>query len=836
MAGVPASAARWTSSPYSVAAADRLARELGLSLTVAAILVRRGHADVAQARAFLAADERHDPGRFEGIGAACDLILGHVRRGSRIVIHGDYDVDGVCSTAILAGLLRSLGADPAWHLPARMEDGYGLSATTVDALAARGTGLLITADCAITAAAEVERAKATGMDVVVTDHHRPADRLPDCPVVHPGVCGYPFDGLCAAGVVHKLSEALLSTAGADPAAAEEQLDLVALATVCDVVPLLGENRRLVREGLRALARTRRAGLRALMRSASVDPGAVDEHALGFRLGPRLNAAGRLRRADAALELLLTEDDRRAAEVADELERLNRERRDTETRILFAAEAARADQAEAPAYVLAGEGWHPGVIGIVASRMAQRHHRPCVMVALDADEGRGSGRSIPGFDLHAALSACSGHLRRFGGHRAAAGLELDRAALEPFTAAFTRHAAATLSAEDLRPVEAIDAVVPGTELGLPLAEELRRLAPFGEGNREPTLLVPAVRLAGVAPMGDDGQHARFALVSGGARARAVAFRTPQRSLACDEPQDAAVQLEAREWMGAVEPRLVLRALCPTEGGRCRVIGEPEDFWAELELELAHGDAWAGGAAQSADGARARELRDRRGEGLAGLAGGLLSSGEPVLVVVADVARRLSTLERLVAGLAPSESQLALCSWPHLARDPSIARSYPQLLAFDPPPLPWGLELLAAAPAADGGFVHLGWGAPEATFALALARAELELRGPLGDLYRGLRSAGTAEGPVLRVLLEGDGRYPRTPATCARMLQVLGELQLAVQRREGGGGLSCRAVARERTTLEESAAYRAALDRLEECRRFLRGEGASEATPSDQRAAV
>ena len=317
--------------------------------------------------------------------------------------------------------------------------------------------------------------------------------LPDCTILHPALSGYPFPDLCAAGVVQKLTEALVTVASADPGLAERDLDLVALATVADVVALKGENRRLVREGLRALGRTEKVGLRALMRVAGLDPGAVTEQALGFRLAPRLNAAGRLARADAALELLLTEDEDRAAEVADELDLLNRERQDTETRILFEAEAARAEQPEAPAYVLAGEGWHPGVIGIVASRMVDRYHRPCVVIGLEGDSGRGSGRSISAFDLHAGLAACADHLKRFGGHRAAAGLDIDRAQVDAFREAFAAYAASVLTPEDLVPVERVEAVVPGDSLGTALAEELERLRPFGQGNPAPTLLVPATSL-------------------------------------------------------------------------------------------------------------------------------------------------------------------------------------------------------------------------------------------------------------------------------------------------------------------------------------------------------
>jgi single-stranded-DNA-specific exonuclease len=305
---------RWSCAPYDVAVAERLAAGLGVSRPVGAILARRGFATVEDARGFLEAEERHDPLTLPGVPAAAELIVGHLRRGSRIAVFGDYDVDGVCSTAILVRTLRALGGDPVWELPSRFDEGYGLSTAAVERLARRGVGLLVTVDCGITAVEQVAAAKGAGLDVVVTDHHRPDESLPDCVVVHPALGAYPCPELCAAGVVLKLCEALHAAAGGDQSAAEEHLDLVALATVCDLVPLRGENRRIVRHGLVAIARTQKPGLRALMSVAAVEPAELTEHSLGFRLGPRINAAGRMRRADAALELLLTEDGGRAAEV------------------------------------------------------------------------------------------------------------------------------------------------------------------------------------------------------------------------------------------------------------------------------------------------------------------------------------------------------------------------------------------------------------------------------------------------------------------------------------------------------------------------------------------
>jgi single-stranded-DNA-specific exonuclease len=555
--------------PHQVA---HLRRELGVSDALAQVLVRRGLAEPARAQAFLAAEETHPPGAFRGIEEAVRMILGHIERGTRITIHGDYDVDGVCSTAILLRALRALGADVDHYIPDRVGDGYGLSADTVRRLAARGTRLLVTADCAITAVAEVQEARALGLEVVVSDHHAPrADgTLPAAPIVHPALCGYPCPDLCAAAVAHKLAQALvLAAAGSvDGARLEraraglaEDLDLVALATVADVVPLLGENRTLVRRGLRALASTTKPGLRALMKVAGVNPAQVGERALAFALAPRLNAAGRLYRADAALELLLTDDPGRATQVARELDDANRERRQVELGIRLEAETQMDALGERPAYVLSGEGWHPGVIGIVASRLVERSGRPVVMVALDGERGRGSGRSIESFDLLGGLRACAAELSHFGGHRAAAGLEVERRRLGAFARALSDHARDSLSAADLMPVERVDAVVTGGELGMALAEELQALAPFGRANPTVSLLVADATFADIRAMGE-GRHARFTVHSHGARARAVAFGLGARlPVEEGEPAQATFTLEVNEWNGVSEPRLVLRRAQP-----------------------------------------------------------------------------------------------------------------------------------------------------------------------------------------------------------------------------------------------------------------------------------
>jgi single-stranded-DNA-specific exonuclease len=805
--GVPPSDVRLQVAPYDYAAAERLAAELGVSHVTAQVLVRRGFADPARAGEFLDAGVRHPLDAFGGLREGAARILAHVERGARITVHGDYDVDGVSATAVLVRALRTLGADVDWYLPSRIDDGYGLAMATVERLAARGTELLVTVDCAITAVDEVAAARAAGLDVVVSDHHSPrADgRLPDTPIVHPAVGGYPCPELCAAGVAHMLARALLDGAGMDPAAADADLDLVALATVADCVPLVGENRRLVREGLRALASTRKPGLQALMEVARVDPSGLDASAIGFRLAPRINAAGRLHRADAGLELLLTADVQRARAVAAELDSINAERRDVETRILFDAEKQVAETpAGAPAYVLAADGWHPGVIGIVASRIAERHHRPAVLIALDGDEGTGSGRSIPAFDLLAGLHAAGADLLRYGGHRAAAGLTIRRERVDTFRETFVSHAAATLTPADLVPVQRVDAVVPGDALHLGLAEELERLAPFGIGNPEPALLVPSALLDDPRPMGE-GRHVSFSLAAGGARSRCVAFgRGGSLPAAPREPVDAAVRLEISRYNGAVEPRLVLRHAQPARPAPIEVVGEPQfdaGILAELDRDLT---AWRsdrderaarplgrggvadhdggsrpagrGGVADHDGGSRPAGRGgvadhdddstcspagvDFVGDDLRGAADGL---GPPRRRAVRDARDGgiAGLLGDLVASGAPvlaitahacqraialrdRVGGFAVTTWAALEQDPLLAITYTHVVIVDPPP---HVDLSALADDVPGdGWTHLAWGGAEIELARRVLAWELDLRPQLAGVYRALRDAAAAPPPV------------------------------------------------------------------------------------------
>ena len=559
----------WTIAPLETGAAAELAAELGVSDVTASVLARRGYGEPEAARRFLEAElPQHDPLLLGDMAAAVERIREAVAAGRRICVHGDYDVDGICATALAVLLLRELGADVVWHLPSRFEEGYGVSSDTLARLADEGVGLVLTVDCGITAVEEVADAARRGLDVIVTDHHRPGERLPDCPVVATRPSRYPFPELCGTGVVYKLGEALF---GAEHPVVRRNLDLVALATIADVVPLVDENRALASAGLRVLAATGRPGLQALMRGAHVDPATVDAGAVAFRLAPRINAAGRLGRPDVALELVLTEDPDQARGHAMALDELNRDRQAVEERILREAvasvEAMPEPRRRRCGYVLWNADWHEGVIGIVASRLVERFRRPVVLITRSQDGWKGSGRSIARFDLHGALAACSQHLDRFGGHRAAAGLSIAEENLGAFADDFAAHADAELDLDDLFEAVSVDAVVSARDLTLDLAEELARLAPFGLGNPDVTLLVPAAQAIAPATVGD-GKHLRFRVRQHGRDGgTAIAFGQGAQldRLSAAGLFDVACRLEENHWNGTVAPQLVVRRIFDTADG-------------------------------------------------------------------------------------------------------------------------------------------------------------------------------------------------------------------------------------------------------------------------------
>jgi single-stranded-DNA-specific exonuclease len=843
-----AAPATFTLPPYDYAAALALERELGLAEPVAVTLVRRGYRTVAEARTFLEAAESHDPFEFAGMDAIVERLRAAAAARLLITVHGDYDVDGTMATAIMVRALRELGTDCDWYIPSRAEDGYGLTAASIERLRERGTGLILTVDCGIACAEEVATATAAGMEVIVTDHHQPPDALPGCPIVHPAISGYPCPELCATGVAYKLAAALHG-----PDWGDRDLDLVALATVADLVPLRGENRALVRRGLELARRGQRAGMRALCAAAGVSAARLDEGDLAFHLAPRINAAGRLYRADAAVELMLTSDDARAEAIAADLDRANRERRAVEAEVLAEAERARAalpsDLAAAPALVLAGEGWHPGVVGIVASRLAEEHLVPTVLVALGPDgRGRGSGRSIPGFDLLAALRACGDHLLAYGGHRAAAGLEIKAASVDAFRRAFATHATTVLGPEARQAPEQIDAVVGCESLGLEVAEQVRRLGPFGVGNPEVRLLVPSARLADVRPMGTGERHARFTLATGSRRALGVAFGVNGElaEAARDGALDVSVGLEVNQWNGAIEPRVVLGrvhrpAPAPAAAGEPARPDEGE-WWDRVESELQVAlERWP--VEEPEESRSTREVVDRRGRSGVAAVAALAAAGEPVLVIACDALRRRELVERAAVparfgggavalvsarfaddatrtavGEAIAKAGVVLADWSALARDLSLPERFPHVIAIDPPPT----AALDRALASGRGYLHLAWSEAHLDLACRAHEAEWPSRAVLAAVYRALRERGESGGEVAageaRAALSGPVPYERAPEAAARCLRALTETG-AVSLHQGPHRPLLRVVSSAKNELEASAAFAAFRARSQEGVRYL-----------------
>jgi single-stranded-DNA-specific exonuclease len=764
-------APRWLITPCAERDALDLASALGVNRTTAEVLIRRGHRAPQEARAFLEAEgPRHDPLGFEQMSAAVDRIVTAVESGEKICVHGDYDADGICATALAVLILRAVGADVGWHLPSRFEEGYGVGAQALERLAGEGVGLVLTVDCGITAAAEVRRARELGMDVIVTDHHRPADELPECTLVCTRPSAYAFPELCGTGVVLKLGEALLDRLGRDRAELDVHLDLVALATVADVVPLVDENRGLVRAGLRRMARTSKIGLRALMAAARIDRTRVSSSDLGFRLGPRINAAGRLGHPGVALELLLTEDQERARELAGKLEALNRRRQAVEEEILESAveqiEARDDAWRERRAYVLASPDWHEGVIGIVASRLVERYCRPVVLIAIGDEGAKGSGRSIPAYDLHAGLSACAAHLEKFGGHRAAAGLSIEPGRIEAFSAALADHAAGVLADDDLRRAMHVDAVVAPSEVSLELADELARLEPCGLGNPAVTLLAPAASVAAVETM-SEGRHLRMAVELGGFRCRAVGFGLGRRAEQLRRPgrYDVAFRLQRNEWNGTVTPQMVIRDVCPLPAQPPAAEPSP------------------------AGGALAGEVIDARGRGtqVATIAR-LLAAGEDVLVIVAERARRMAMLSSILHPARFGEAGVALAEWGEL---PRAAAGFGELVVLDPPPDAGRLAVLSELAAEAR--THVVWGAAEIEFARSVAEGQEPLRPALAAVWRAARDGVT---PLLA---------PETVEKCAQVLEEL--------------GLDPTALPQGKVDLDRSATYRAAQERYSASLAFL-----------------
>lgn len=529
---------RWEiAEPFE--AAGTLGRSLHVHPLVAQVLHNRGLDDPVVSRQFLdpKLTDLHDPELLNGAVEAAERIARAVSEGKKIVIYGDYDVDGITGTAILHAILRMVGANVDFYVPHRIEEGYGLNVEAVDKLIADGAELMVTIDCGISAVEPVARAVAAGLDVIVTDHHSVGSELPPAgAIVHPSLPGseYPNANLAGAGVAFKLAwqvaRTICGSNRVDDKMRQFLLDatcFAALGTIADVVPLLGENRVLARFGLSGLSGTEHVGLRALLASASLVGKKLDAYHVGFVLGPRLNAAGRMGHASLAVEMLTGASPERSGEIARYLDEQNTERRKVQDEITAqAVEMIESDRLDAPdrrGIVVGSENWHGGVIGIVASRLVGRFGRPAIVFSLGEDSARGSARSIDGFNMYTALTACGDHLEGFGGHAMAAGLTIDRRKLDAFTETFVAYASSHISAEQLTPVLKIDAVATLAGLSYDTVHNLARMAPFGQGNAPPVVAVNRCRLLR-APrrIGQSGTTITMTLGQESASMRAVGF--------------------------------------------------------------------------------------------------------------------------------------------------------------------------------------------------------------------------------------------------------------------------------------------------------------------------
>jgi single-stranded-DNA-specific exonuclease len=534
------------------------------------LLWHRGLRSAADAAAFLdARDPGFDPMLLPDIGIALDRLQGAIATGELIAVYGDFDVDGVTASAILIEALSELGARVVSYLPDRFTEGYGVNETAIELLAARGVSLIITVDCGTTSVDEIALARRLSVDVIVLDHHIVPDKLPAAVAlinpkrIDPPQADYPETELSSGGLAFKLMQALYEACGR-PFDAGRYLDLAALSTVCDMVPLRGENRWLVREGLRELARAARPGLRALFDSARCDPARCDAGTIGFTLGPRLNAAGRMAHAHFALDLLLERDETKARALAMQLSAFNQQRQKATSDAL---DLARDLVAEQPPDVRRGglifighERFQPGIVGLVAGRLMEQHNRPAVVYERGPEESRASCRSIPEFDITGALRVAQAKsdgqlLVRFGGHRAAAGFTAENANLDALRESLMRQAEEALRGVDLTPVIDIDAAIPLHRVNGELIQALGRLAPFGMENREPVFLSRGLQIADVRTMGGDGQHLRLLLRDGGVSWPAVAFGMGANELASGQRLDVVYTFSAdRGSDGALQLRV------------------------------------------------------------------------------------------------------------------------------------------------------------------------------------------------------------------------------------------------------------------------------------------
>ena len=808
----------WRADRVAFADVAALQEALDCPEALAWTLVRRGLGDPEAAREFMRNDgPLNPPEDLDGIGPAADRLVLALQRGERIAVHGDYDCDGVCSTAVLVRSLRTAGGDVVPFLPSRFTDGYGVRVENVELLADQGVRVLVCVDCGTTAEDALTRAVELGLDPIVCDHHLAGGARPPGILANPAL-GRPADDLPAAvGVVFMLVRAIAARLGDGLMAPrpEDELDLVALATVADQVPLIGQNRRLVARGLEVLRKSPRPGIRALCTAAGIDPRMLTARDLGFQLGPTINAAGRLRHAMEALDLVLAPDERTAAPIAEALWKLNVERREVEQRITAEAiaqiEASPDEIREGHAIVAAGDGWHEGVVGIVASRLVERFDRPAIVIARDGDTAKGSGRSLAGVDLHDLVARADGALTRWGGHAGAIGLQLPAADIARFRDELLAAAAGISGAIERARVRPVDAVVGARDLTVGSAEAFEVLAPFGRGNPSVRLLMPGCTAEGAGTVGANGRHLQVRLRCGGAHSRAVGFGHGHRASRIEDGMrfDAHVSLGVERYQGFVGPRVVIERLEAVTRGRgtvardcapaCDLACTARRGIGELRDAVLRGGVPPVPAPAEPAGPVAG-VRDRRGEGTAmsGIAA-LAGADGGVVVVTADVARRRAALEEVLqpARLGVELAVLggARCAGAALAGRLALLEGRPAIAMVDHATLadahlPDTMHLAVLDPPSDadqagwirhhaaGRFLHLLWGDPETEFARMIAAQRWDVRATAAAVWPALRDGVERpwDGALEELVLGGTGGPMRDIAAVADALITLGELGL------------------------------------------------------------
>ncbi|MBM3776858.1 MAG: single-stranded-DNA-specific exonuclease RecJ [Acidimicrobiia bacterium] len=568
----------WHSAPCDDVAASRLAAELGVSPITARLLCQRGLGDPADARRFLSPslDDLHDPFALADMAPAVERLLAAIERGDRVAVHGDYDVDGVTSTVILRRALELLGASVVHFIPERLKDGYGLQPAALERLHAEGVRVVVSVDCGIRGVEAAKRAQDLGLDLIITDHHEPDAEIPDAlAVVNPKRrdCRYPDKNLAGVGVALKLVQALCARSGRS-AWLPAFVKVAAIGTLADVVPLVGENRVIAKLGLEMLSQgPNKVGLRTLIEAVGLTGRELDSYHIGFVIAPRVNAAGRMSTPDIAARLLLASDESMAGEARALAEQLNAEnlrRQEEEAQIVAAARKAAERDPEIGArtvLVVAGEGWHRGVIGIVASKLVDTFHRPAIVLSIDGDTAHGSCRSIPAFDMLAGLEACAPLLTRFGGHRQAAGLTMPADRIREFRLWVNEHADGRLEPDDLRPRLRVDDALPFRAITGQVVSEIESLAPFGAGNPRPVFQASRVAVVDGPRLVKD-RHLKAAFRQDGRTLRGIAWRAAEREAFVATHRDAidlAFSVAHDTWNGERHVQLTIEDFRAPDAG-------------------------------------------------------------------------------------------------------------------------------------------------------------------------------------------------------------------------------------------------------------------------------